>query len=239
VTFQAPTDPVVEPHNGKGQSGLDLVPPATKSLSSKAIPVTSFDSTLNSIFSASTSIAIGERFVVAIATHEEVMETIASLRDLFEVTDQSQASALLGELLVIFGDNSTSPQTPYRFLYSFNGRTFAMSKIISCFRPDPRRFWRTLADVTRSFLRQHPEVTFKWADLHGFPPTFREFGFDTADFCSDIPADARKAIQAAKDAALNRSTYNLMRADLKAVGSGAGTIVEQQAGSVFNKRRVG
>jgi len=38
--------------------------------------------------------------------------------------------------------------------------------------------------------------------MHGFPKKYRSYGFDTADFCKDIPNEARKAVQAAKDAAL-------------------------------------
>lgn len=199
-------------------------------------PVRGFDSALNQIFSSVSSFSAGERFIVAKASTREIEDTVSGLRDLFGITEQSVLEDLLGQLLVWFGDNSTSTQTPHRLPFAFNDRVIPMGDVVRCFRPDPRRFWRSLADVTRNFLILHPDVTFNWATQHGFPPEFRTYGFDTADFCSDLPADARKVIQAAKDAALNRSEYNIMRADLKAVGSGAGTVIRQQAGDVFNRR---
>lgn len=199
----------------------------------RVTPVSGFGSTLDSLFNKSSSIQIGDRFVVAKASRDEVEQTIGALRDRFEIAAVEDAQQLFGELLVYFGDNSTSTQTPSRRPYVFRNKVVPMDELYACFIPDPRRVWRALADVTKNFLEEHPGFMFHWAEMHGFPPQYRVYGFDTSDFCTNIPRDARKAVQAAKDAALNRSEFNLMRADLKAVGSGAGTVVKQQVGDMF------
>lgn len=231
------------PQAGKGGENLGPGPSALATALQRqkaptVAPVRGFNAALNGIFSGATSFNAGERFITAKASGSEVEDTVARLRDLFEITDQGAVEQLLGELLVWFGDNSTSNQTPHRIPFSFGNKTLQMQEVIRCFRPDPRRFWRSLADVTRNFLALHPDVFFHWGEIHGFPPEYRIYAFDTADFCSEIPADARRAVQAAKDASLNRSAYNMMRADLKAVGSGAGTVIEQQAGETFKRRSV-
>jgi hypothetical protein len=141
--------------------------------------------------------------------------------------------------MIYYGDNSTSEQNPHIFKYEWKDTEVSYNDIDRCLLPTPRKFWRALADVVVRFLEEHPDVMFHWAEMHGFPSKYRQYGFDCADFATNVPAEARKAIQASKDAALTRTPYNLMRADLKAVGFGGGTVVEQITGAQFGSRGPG
>nr|QHD64737.1 RdRp [Plasmopara viticola lesion associated poty-like virus 1]QHD64831.1 RdRp [Erysiphe necator associated poty-like virus 1]QIJ25713.1 polyprotein [Plasmopara associated poty-like virus] len=197
------------------------------------------DETLASVFTNAVTSSYGERTVVAKSNKNAVHQSVSNLRDFFAIDSDVEMSKILMELLIYYGDNSTSEQNPHVFPCIWKEREINYNDVDKCFVPTPRKFWRAMADITHAFLEQHKEVTFHWAEQHGFPKKYRSYGFDCADYCSYIPAEARMAVQAAKDAALTRAPYNLMRADLKAVGFGGGTIVEQITGSQFSARAPG
>jgi len=197
------------------------------------------DPTIGELFSKAIAIRPVDRPIVSKATRHLVEQSIAALRDLLSVDDATDMQRVFARLLIYYGDNSTSERNPHIFPFEWKEREVSYNDIDKCLRPTPRKFWRALADVTKKYLEEHHDVIFHWAHMHGFPMKYRKYGFDTADFCSDIPDEARLAVQASKDAALTRSPYNLMRADLKAVGFGGGTIVEQITGSQFGNRGPG
>jgi hypothetical protein len=201
--------------------------------------VKGMDPTIAGIFSSAVRLPVRDRIVVAKSTMRDIERSVAALRDMLSVDSQADINNLLRDLLVYYGDNSTSEQNPHIFKYQWKETEISFNDIDRCLLPTPRKFWRALADVTVRFLEEHPDVVFHWAEMHGFPLKYRQYGFDCADFASNVPAEARKAIQASKDAALTRSPYNLMRADLKAVGFGGGTVVEQITGAQFGSRGPG
>nr|QED42911.1 polyprotein [Uromyces potyvirus A] len=197
------------------------------------------DSTIGDLFSKAVSASLNDRVIIAKSSQQQVNMTISHLRDLLSIDDTQDMQRFLVDLMMYYADNSTSEQNPHTLPYEWKGQQISFYEIDKCFVPSPRKFWRAVADATKTFLLQHPKITTHWSHMHGFPIKYREYGFDCADFCCDIPDEARKAIQAAKDAALTRAPYNLMRADLKAVGNGGGTIVEQITGAQFGSRSTG
>jgi hypothetical protein len=200
------------------------------------IPLAKMDPTIASIFNSSVRRKPRQRFIVAKSSNAQVEKSLGNLRDLLSVDDEGAFGQVLVDFLVYYMDNSTSEQTPHEFPYEYQDKTVSFDDIDRCFVPTPRKFWRACADVTRNFLRSNEDVFPHWGNVHGFPKKHREFAFDTADFCTDIPPEVRRSIQSVKDVALSRSAYNMMRADLKAVGTGSGTIVKQIAGDSFSKQ---
>jgi len=194
------------------------------------------DSAIGDLFSKAVTASLNDRVVIAKSSQQQVNASISHLRDLLSIDDAQDMQRFLVDLMMYYADNSTSEQNPHTLPYEWKGQQISFYEIDKCFVPSPRKFWRAVADATKTFLLHHPKITTHWSHMHGFPIKYREYGFDCADFCSDIPDEARKAIQAAKDAALTRAPYNLMRADLKAVGNGGGTIVEQITGAQFSSR---
>lgn len=197
------------------------------------------DPSLADLMSSVISASVPERIIVAKSTRAEVERSIRAVRDFFQVDEKGDFSQLFARLLIYYGDNSTSERNPHTFPLEWKGQEYSWVDIDRCFRPTPRKFWRAAADITKKYLQENPDLEFHWSHMHGFPRKYRIYGFDCADFCSDIPEEARLAVQAAKDAALTRAPYNLMRADLKAVGFGGGTVVEQVTGSQFASRGPG
>jgi hypothetical protein len=194
------------------------------------------DSAIGDLFSRAVTAGLQNRVVIAKSSQQQINISISHLRDLLSIDDAQDMQRFLVDLMMYYADNSTSEQNPHTLPYEWKGQQISFYEIDKCFVPSPRKFWRAVADATKAFLLAHPKVTTHWSHMHGFPIKYREYGFDCADFCCDIPDEARKAIQAAKDAALTRAPYNLMRADLKAVGNGGGTIVEQITGAQFGSR---
>jgi hypothetical protein len=197
------------------------------------------DPTIANLFSSAVGMPVRERVIVAKSTRKEIERSVGALRDLLSIDSEPDMHNLLRDLMIYYGDNSTSEQNPHIFKYEWKDTEVSYNDIDRCLLPTPRKFWRALADVVVRFLEEHPDVMFHWAEMHGFPSKYRQYGFDCADFATNVPAEARKAIQASKDAALTRTPYNLMRADLKAVGFGGGTVVEQITGAQFGSRGPG
>jgi hypothetical protein len=200
----------------------------------RAAPVTKFDPVINGILNRATQGKVAEHILVAKASNSQVSVSLGRLRDFFGVADEEQFAVIFRQLMVYYMDNGTSPRDPQTQPFTLEDRVFDMEVLDSCLVPDKRRFWRSLADVMKAYLVNNPEEEAHWGSRHGMPKKYREYGFDVADFCSGVPDEARQALQAAKDAATSRADFNIMRADLSAVGSGNGTHIAQQSGAHFS-----
>jgi hypothetical protein len=230
-----PTFAAAETIHAPGGAPVTSLPGLTTLAQRSSRPgrISRFDPIVAGLFSRASRVTIGERLIVATASQNQVYESLEKLKNLFGIDDEDEFARVLGRLLVYYGDNGTSPRNPHPHPFDWSGTEYTFADIEKLLIPTPRRFWRSLADETRDFLESHPGLMFNWADRHGFPEKHRIYGFDYADFCSGIPDEAREAVQAAKDAATSRAPYNIMRPDLKAVGSQAGTVIAQRVGQRF------
>nr|QOE55591.1 polyprotein [Macrophomina phaseolina poty-like virus] len=202
-------------------------------------PVTEFESTVNEIFNNTLTKRPRQRYIIAKSTQRQVEQTVANIRDKLGIDNADDMERVMVDMMVYYMDNSTSERNPSTDPYIHGGQEYQWQEIASWYVPTPRKFYRAVAEVLHQWLEMNPDFFPHWGYMHGFPRKYRSYAFDTADFCQKTPEEALKAIQAAKDVALSSSAYNLMRPDLKAVGSGGGTIVEQMAGSQFTKRMAG
>jgi len=208
----------------------------TSQLTGARKPVSGFESTINDLFNNSLTIKPRQRYIIAKSTISQVQETIANVRDKLGIDDHRELESILVDFMVYAMDNSTSERNPPEVPFVHGGREYTYTEVASWHVPTMRKFYRAIADVMHTWLKANPDVFPHWGNMHGFPKKWRAYAFDTADYCKDIPEEALKAIQSVKDAALTRAPYNLMRPDLKAVGTGSGTIVQQMAGEQFARR---
>jgi hypothetical protein len=192
------------------------------------------DPTTQALFSDASAPRQVVRVLNSQSSPSQVQLSIRRLRDLLQLDDASTMTSVMSELIVYYADNSTSERNPHKHPYVHGQLEVSYADIDGCWVPTPRMFWRALANVTVNFLKANPDVFPHWGKQHGFPPKYREYAFDCADFATNVPVEAQAAIQAAKDAATTHSSYNLMRPDLKAVGYGGGTEVRQLVGAQFS-----
>lgn len=205
------------------------------SLARQSKPITHFDPVINRLANSIIAQPKPPDQLISVATASEIAQSFQNIKEYFDISLESDIVYICTQLVVYYANNSTSPQNPHRFDLHWNDVQYPHAEIDKQFVPTPRLFFRGMAKVVSEYIRQRNDWMPYWGQMHGFPWKYRYYAFDCADALPDIPPEARRAILAAKDVALSRTQYNLMLADLKAAGNGAGTVIEQVAGQHFSK----